>query len=92
MRGFPSRFETQGQIASQLGLIASFQLDDNYYSHLLENITAITLDEINKVASEQIYDQNLTIVVVGDRAIVERELQDLDCPLVPIDAHGNFIE
>ena len=92
VRGFPSRFETQGQIASQLGLLASFQLDDDYYSHLLENITAITLDEINKVASEQIYDQNLTIVVVGDRAIVERELQDLDCPLVPIDAHGNLIE
>ena len=50
--------------------------------------------EKNKLIENKnpVSNQNLTIVVVGDRAIVERELQDLDCPLVPIDAHGNLIE
>ena len=87
-RGFPSQFETQGQILHQLGNLVVFGLPDDYYSHLMANLQAVTLDDVHRVGAERIDDEHLAVLVVGDAGAVEPGLQELGLPLVRVDYEG----
>ena len=88
LRRLPSQFETQGQTIQQLTRLVVFDLPDSYFSEYVEQLEALSLDEVLRVAHERIDDAHLKILVVGDKSLVEPGLQELGLPVVPVDYEG----
>ena len=87
-RGFPSMFETQGQLMQQLMRLVMFGLPDYYYSKYMEDLQVVTLEQLNRVAAKRVDDAGLTLLVVGDRAVVEPGLKEEGLRVAPIDYEG----
>ena len=78
IRGLPNRFETNSQV---LGALVSNQLagrDARYQAQLPEIYRAIDGAAINAAAAEYLRPENFTIVVVGDRSVIDEQLEMLD--------------
>ena len=90
LRSFPSQFETQGQVLGQLARMVIFGLPDDYYSTVMANLQAVSLEDVHRVAAERISDQHLMVLVVGDRKAVEPGLQELGLPIVVVDYDGRL--
>ena len=88
LRGFPAQFETQGQLLQLLSRLAIFGLPDDYYSHYVDNLKAVSLEDVHRVAVERIDDEHLTVLVVGDRDVVEPGLKEIGLPIVLADDYG----
>ena len=88
LRGFPAQFETQGQMVQQLTRIVAFDLPDDYFQKYPQNVGAVQLQDVRRVAKERIRGDQLKIVVVGDAAVIESGLKELGLPLVRIDYEG----
>jgi zinc protease len=91
-RAFPSMFETQGQLMQQLIRLVAFSLPHDYYSTYLDSLKAVTLKKINQVAAKCINNSNLTILVVGDRSVIEQDLREVGIPIVQVDYEGHLID
>ena len=91
LRGFPAGFETQGQIAGQLVQLASFDLPDDYLSHLPDMLKGVTLDDVREVALERLRPEPDVVLVVGDREAIEPGLSTLGFEVIPVDAEGRKI-
>lgn len=92
LRGFPSRFETQSQVAAQLARLASFGLPDDYLQHYLDLVRGVTLDDVRRVALEQVRETPDVMLVVGDREAVEPGLSELGRPIVHVDTDGRPVD
>ena len=90
-RGFPSQFESQGQLLHQLSGLVVFGLPDDYFATYIGNLEAVTLEDVHRVAADSIDDGHLALLVVGDRKVIEPRLQELDLPIVPVDYEGHAI-
>ncbi len=88
IRGFPPTFETPGQIMRRLIDIAHFGLPDDYYVRQVADLRRVTLADVRRVAREHVDPAALTIVVVGDRAVIEDGLRELELPIVHLDYEG----
>jgi zinc protease len=88
LRGLPSQFETQGQLVQQLTRLVLFDLPDDYFSHYVENLMAISLDDLHRVSSERIDTDHLKVLVVGDRKVIEPGLRELGLPIASVDYEG----
>ena len=87
-RGFPSQFETQGQILQGLSRLAMFGLPDDYYSDVMDSLNSQTLEQVHAVASKHIDDGRLVVLVVGDRQAIEPGIRELGLPIVAVDDEG----
>ena len=87
-RGFPSQFETQGQLLNQLTRLVVFGLPDDYYSHLLPRLQAVKIADVRDVAASRIDEGHLNLLVVGDRKVIEPGLSELGLPIVSVDYEG----
>lgn len=67
IRKFPSQFESDGQIASNLSLLAIHELPKNYFNTYIDNIRNISIEEVNRAAVNNILLDELSIVLVGDK-------------------------
>jgi len=92
LKGFPSQFETQTDLLSQLGRIVMFGLPDDYYSGLAARYEGLTADELRRVAIERVDNEHLSLLVVGDRTVVEPGLEELGHPIVHVDYEGVLID
>ncbi len=88
LMGFPGQFETQGQMLQQMSQLAIYGLDDDYYTTLIPNLEAVTLDELHRLGSARIADSELVVLVVGDAEVVEPGLRELGLPVVAVDHEG----
>ena len=68
--------------------MAIFGLPDDYYANFLDNIEALTLDDVRAVASNRIEADRLAILVVGDREAIFTGLCELGLPIVAVDNEG----
>lgn len=66
-RRFPSNFEADGQVISNLSLLAIHGLPLNYFDSYVDNILNISIDEVQKAAVDNIKLNELSIVLVGDK-------------------------
>jgi zinc protease len=78
IRRFPSNFETNKQIASNLVAKYIFSLPDDYFNNYLKRIRNVTLEEVNKTAEENIFPDGCVVLVVGDRNNISQQLQELN--------------
>ncbi len=88
LRGFPSRFETHGQITGQLARLASFDLPDDYLLNYPDMVRGVDLDGVRRVAKEHVREAPDVMLVVGDRELVEPGLRELGRPIVIVDNDG----
>ena len=91
LRSLPSQFETRSQVLHQLVRIITFDLPDDHFSHMAENIDRVALEGVRVAADERLLDGHLKILVVGDAAVIEPGLRELGLPLVHVDYEGGKI-
>jgi zinc protease len=94
IRGFPRSFETPEQIAGRLGTVALYGLPDTYFNTYIQNVRAVTLADVNRVANRYLDPSRMAILVVGDRQTVEpglRALSDVGTRLALVDSDGHPI-
>ncbi len=73
IRKFPSQFESDWQIASNLSSLAIHNLPYDYFNTYIDKIKNVSEEEVNRAAVENIKLKELSIVLVGD----EKKLMDL---------------
>jgi zinc protease len=95
IRSFPAGFETNGQITGQLSSLVTYDLPDNYLSEYIRNINVVTMADVNRVANKYLTPDKMAILVVGDKAVIEPKLREIDVwgsTIKYLDTEGNPIE
>ena len=72
--------------------IVHYGLPDDYFSTTSQRLTAVTLDDVHRVVAEHVDPAALSIIVVGDRAVIEPGLRELNLPIVHLDHEGRPLE
>ncbi len=88
LRGLPSHFETQVQVLHQLCQLAVFGLPETYFAEFPDRLQEVGLEDVRRAAREVVHDDQLKVLVVGDRQAIEPGLRDLGLPIVPVDYEG----
>jgi zinc protease len=92
MLSLPGTYETIGGVAGKIADIATYGLPDDYYGTYPTKVGATTSDVLTGLATKRILPDNLVILVVGDRAVVEPKLRELNLgPIQVIDTDGKLV-
>jgi predicted Zn-dependent peptidase len=75
--GFPSQFETIGDLTGQIEQLIVYGLPENYYADYVKNIQAVTAAAVQKAAATYIQPPRFLVVVVGDRKVIEPGIRAL---------------
>jgi zinc protease len=75
--GFPSEFETIGDLASHIEELIVYKLAEDYFERYVANIQAVTAAAVQKAAATYIQPGRFTVVVVGDRKVIEPGIRAL---------------
>lgn len=75
---YPRSFQTVSQVAGQLGQLVTYGLPDSYLNAYTDHIMAVTQADVQRVARQYLDPENLAIIVVGDREVVEEQIRSLD--------------
>lgn len=86
IRGMPNRYKTNGQVLGALVSNDRFGRPDDYQAKLPDLYRAITRENIDAAARTYLQPQGLTIVVVGDRSVIDEQLAGLGLPIEYHDA------
>lgn len=95
IRRFPSTVETVGQISGSLADLYIYDLPATYYNEYIQKVNAVTLEDINRVANKYLTPDKMAIVIVGDKAVIEPKLKEIDelgKKILFLDTEGNPIE
>ena len=74
---FIRRHETPQQVAGDLWLLESENLDKDYYDKLLQTVQNTSAEDCVKLANKTIQPEKVVIVVVGDAAKIKSDLEKL---------------
>jgi zinc protease len=89
IRRFPAGFETVGAISNQLANLVVYRLPDTYFNDFIAKVNAVTIDDVNRVATKYLDPSKMAIVIVGDRKVIEPGLKDLGYGITILDSDGN---
>ncbi|MBM3944551.1 MAG: insulinase family protein, partial [SAR202 cluster bacterium] len=87
-RGFASAFETQSQILHQMARMALFDLPDTYFQEYVSNLEKVKLQDVRRVAKEELSKGPTVLLVVGDMGEVESGLRELEINTEIVDYEG----
>jgi len=76
-RGYPAGFETAAQVARAVSQLALYDLPDTYFSDFVPTVSAVTADDVTRVAAQYLDPGRLTALVVGDAQVVADSLRTL---------------
>jgi zinc protease len=79
---FPGTFETTGDMSRRLEDMVLFHLPDDYFSKYVQNIQAVNVNDVQRVAQKYILPTRFAVVVVGDLKVIEPGIRALN--LAPI--------
>jgi len=90
IQGLPQRFASVSAISGAITTLVVQGLPDDYYQTYADKVSAVTKDDLLRVAKRYIDLGHLAIVIVGDRAKVETALKATEiAPLTMLDIEGN---
>lgn len=95
IRRFPSSVETVGQISGSLADLYIYDLSPNYYNEYIQKVNAVTVEDVNRVANKYLTPDKMAIVIVGDKAVIEPKLKEIDelgKKILFLDTEGNPIQ
>jgi predicted Zn-dependent peptidase len=84
--GYPSDFETLGDLSSRLEEMAIYNLPSDYFDRYIPNVLAVSVDAVMKAASTYLQPKKFVVVVAGDRKVIEPGIRALN--LAPIRVLG----
>ena len=73
---FPTAFETIDQISDAIANIVTYHLPTDYYRTFREKIASVTVEQVNQAARTYLKPQEMQVVLVGDRTVVEKSLKE----------------
>ena len=82
-------YETPFQKAWFLSNILTYNLADDFVDQQNQILANIETQELNEIVARQLAMDDMAIVVVGDKAVVQTELADLGYEIVDLDSDGN---
>ena len=92
IQGLPQRFASVAAINGAITSLVVQGLPDDYYQTYAKNVSAVTKEDLLRVAKRYIDLGHLAIVIVGDRAAVEAALKATNiAPITILDVEGNPI-
>ena len=91
LRGYANLFETPGQVVRQLAELVLYELSADYFQWYQSAIAALSLEEARAAGRELVQADQLAVLVVGDRAVIEPGLRELGLPMVYVDSEGRAI-
>jgi zinc protease len=74
----PGSRETLDQLSQSIVDLVQFGLPDDYYDTYAGKVRALKTDDVNAAAREVVRPENLTWIVVGDRAKIEAGVRELN--------------
>ena len=74
--GYPDNFSSVGSIAGQIAEMIDYNLPESYFNDYIGKILAVTKDDVRRVAKKYIDTDDLAIIIVGDRAKVEKGIKE----------------
>jgi len=77
----PQRFETVGDLVARLAELSLYHLPDDYWAGYVRRLMAVDAPRVREAARRYLDPRRMTVVVVGDRAAVERPLRGLGMAL-----------
>jgi zinc protease len=87
--GLPASMESNDQVADAVANIVRNNLPSDYYQKYVQRISAITGNDIASVATKYVDPENLAIVIIGDRKVIEPGLRAANvAPIVIVDENG----
>ena len=90
IQGLPQRFASVSAINSAITNLAVQNLPDDYYQTYAAKVSAVTKEDLLRVAKRYIDLSHLAIVIVGDRSAVEAALKATNiAPITLLDIDGN---
>src|SRR5689334_480562 len=90
IQGLPQRFASVTAISNAITSLTVQGLPDDYYQQYAKNVSAVTKEDVLRVAKHYIDLNHLAIVIVGDRAKVETALKNTEiAPITMLDIEGN---
>lgn len=90
IQGLPQRFASVSAISNAITSLITQTLPDDYYQQYAKNVSAVTKEDVLRVAKQYIDLNHLAIVIVGDRSAVEASLKATNiAPITYIDIEGN---
>ena len=84
-------YETPAQKLGFLSQILMYDLDEDFVDVQNEILAGIGQAELNQLASKHLTMDDMIIVVVGDKAVILPQLQDLGYEIVELDATGREV-
>ena len=88
MRSFPESFEDPDSIAGSIEPIVVYGLQDDYLATYLADVRKAPAEEVRKVLADLARKGDRTILVVGDRKVIEPSLKGLGLEVRVIDTEG----
>jgi len=76
--GYPSEFQSVGQIAENLQELVTYDLPNEYFNNYMGRILAVTKEDVQRVAKKYIDPEKVAIILVGDRAKIEKGVRALN--------------
>ena len=90
---FPRKFEGLSAISDEASDLVMFNLPEFTWQLYMEKVSNITGEMATQAAKDHIHPEDLLIVVVGDRNIIEKDIRSLKLgDLFFLDQNGNPIE
>jgi zinc protease len=86
----PGTFASVSTINNAITTLWTQNLPDDYYQQYATRVAAVTKDDLLRVAKQYVTVDNLAIVIVGDRSVIEGPLKATGlAPIVYYDIEGN---
>lgn len=76
--GLPRDFETTRGIAGQILPLIAYEIPLDFYGTAVQRLGAVTQADVQRVARQYIDPSRLTLVIVGDRKMIEPKLRALN--------------
>jgi zinc protease len=90
IQGLPQRFSSVSAIGQSITGLMVQGLPEDYYQNYAKAVSAVTKEDLARVAGHYIDLSHLAIVIVGDRSSVEAALKATGiAPITILDADGN---
>ena len=88
----PVRYENAGTLLGELQSNWLYGLPEDWITAYADNVRAVTLEGAQAAWNKHIVPQELSILVVGDKATIYEGLQALNLPIIHLDSDGNRLE
>ncbi|MCU1288990.1 MAG: putative Zn-dependent peptidase [Acidobacteria bacterium] len=86
---FPIRAETQEGLTSLIVSQKLYNLPDDYLQTYRENVSAVTIEDVENIAKKYIHPDRMAIVIVGDAEEILPQAQSYATKIEIFDTDGN---